>query len=139
MQLGILPGVDLDVQYDLFYGFAAVSVLLPAVSKGSWVPLAFGAGVNLPRDSQWKLEIYALYAPSCVEPSGKWWYHAYGLGLGVHYTRPNGLTLGFKIPLVGLAERSGSWSGSYSTSDKARQFYIDAAVSLPLFSIGYRF
>jgi hypothetical protein len=138
-QFGVLPGLLLDVDYGYVYGFASMSILFPALESGRWIPLAFGAGVNLPRDSAWKMEVFALYAPSCVEPSGKWWYHGYGLGLGVHYTSSIGLTLSFKVPVLGSAFRTGRWEGAFTVSDRVRRFYISGFSGMPFFTIGYRF
>jgi hypothetical protein len=137
--LGVLPSLLIDFDYRLLYAFASGSILAPAATKGRWIPLAAGAGLNLASRGNWTMVAWAHYSPSCVEPSGKWWYHAIGLGLGATYTSPNGFTMSFKVPLFGYSFRSGEWADRWTGGMAVGHYYSSAFTSLPVFAAGYRF
>ncbi len=141
--LGSLPtgGVMLDLDYRLFYMFGNVALVLPAASSGRLVSAGIGAGVALPlrKRSAWKLELFGFFAPYRAEldnledyPSEKAWHFGLGVGVGIHYTSATGLTLAFKIPIVGFATGFGSAAQGVSNFDGA------ALLGLPIASIGFR-
>jgi hypothetical protein len=137
INLGIPPGIALDLDYGYLYIFGDVSIVFPAATDGEWVPMSWGAGVNFPPASnkRWKLEIFAQYSPMRTS-SNEDWMHGFGVGLGVHYTADSGLTFGFKTPIFGYAVVS---SGFESSGEAVAMYYFASGVGLPIASLGYRF
>ncbi|MDD5308633.1 MAG: hypothetical protein PHU25_15050 [Deltaproteobacteria bacterium] len=140
VNIGIPPELAIDLDYGYFYAFGDVSIVFPAATDGDWVPMSFGMGVNFPPASNksWKLEVFAQYSP--MREGSEEWIHAFGVGLGVHYTADSGLTFGFKTPIFGYSAKSGSYSDSGGSSGEAvAMYYLASGVGLPLASLGYRF
>jgi hypothetical protein len=143
LQFSGAPGIMLDVDYKLFYGFANFPFVYPATTGGGLLPMSFGLGVNFPvaRGSRWKMEVYGFVAPLRIELDGgeddggpsNPWSVAIGVGIGVHYTFPSGFSLGLKSPVLGWATNAGSIGNAMAA------FYLSSAMGLPLLSMGYRF
>jgi len=137
INLGIPPEIAVDLDYGYFYGFGDVSIVFPAATDGNWLPMSIGAGVNFRpvADSAWKMEIFAHYSPT--RWSSDHWCHAFGVGLGVHYTTVGGLTFGFKVPIFGYSVSPSE--SHYDSGSAVAMYYLAGAVGLPVASIGYRF
>jgi hypothetical protein len=154
LNLSIAPGFTLDVDYGLFHGFANVGIVLPLATDGGMVPFSIGLGVGIPlspRHPALRLDIFAymaMFADMTHEhytgstPSKyTLTYVGFGVGLGLHYTWRNGLTLGCSAPILGWSVRLGarSYDDSFGTSEATAYFYLASSVGLPLGFIGYRF
>jgi hypothetical protein len=134
--LGIPPGVTLDVDYQLLYAFADVSVVFPLATSGKWAAMSFGTGINFRLGGGWKFEVFAFYSPMRTDDSWGEWIHGVGAGVGMHYTMRNGFSVGFKVPVVGYSVTSTTHD---SSENGVVNFYFSAACGLPLLSLGYRF
>lgn len=146
IELGLSPSLMLDVEAGLFHGFTNLGILVPMVTNGAMVPFSVGLGVAAPvseRLKALKLDIFThlnvVGMPTKLSESGisTQPYLAVGVGLGLHYTFNQGLTLGFTIPILGYGFVPGD-----KTPDALAGFltYLwTSGASLPAFHIGYRF
>jgi hypothetical protein len=78
-----------------------------------------------------------------------------GVAAGFHYTSPSGFTFGFKLPIIGVAPGCNTILGSsnynYDTGTNSGcstvsggtsligNYFMQAGMSLPVVSLGYRF
>ena len=153
LQLGTGPGnVYLDVDVGHFYGFVGTSIGYPIIFSGQgndqYVSFAVGAGGSwkLAPHSNWKFDLLGTVTPT--------WWGGFSAGIGIsagfHYTSPNGFTAGIKIPVIGLAPGCNTVFSDYGQSDNQcspvssgasliANYYLQAAMSLPTVSVGYRF
>ena len=157
LQVGSGPGnVFLDVDYGHFYGFVGTSIGYPIIFSGSdqaqFFAFAVGAGGTwrISPHSNWKFDLMGTLTPT--------WWGGFSAGIGIaagfHYTSPTGFTFGFKIPLIGAApgcnktvgdstyDDNGNTVGCQKVSGGANlvaNYYLQAGMSLPLLSLGYRF
>ena len=153
ISLSISPGVSLDLDYGLFRAFANIGVVLPLATEGEIVPFSVGAGLGIPlskRRPSLKLDVFGYLAAmtdtKAVRPyigSGSVTSSTiadlgFGVGIGLHHTWNNGLTLGGTVPILGYSIRVGN-SSQQSISTRTAYFYLASVTSLPLFFIGYRF
>ncbi len=145
--LGLSPTLVVDAQSGAFHGFGAVSLLLPfltqtdfsgTVSTHLW-SFVVGAGVSLEPLATSRLRVDAFasvgamnWAPG-ISTGGRLSMNL-GVGVGVHYTWPSGLTLAVKVPVLGFDVLDTSNAlGTLST------FFANMGVGLPVLSVGYRF
>ena len=151
LQLYTGPGnimVDFDIRH--FYGFVGGSVGYPIIFSGTSNQygggvVAAGAQWRLSPTSNWKFDLTATLLPT--------WWSGFSVGIGVsagfHWTSPSGLTVGFKIPVFGLAPGYSGVTGDFTASDKYKpisngssliaNYYLEASMALPMASLGYRF
>ncbi|MGC4118091.1 MAG: hypothetical protein QM765_26780 [Myxococcales bacterium] len=152
VQFGLAPGIlALDLAYGSFYGFLSGSLALPLYSIGSGnnfggITLAPGLTFKLADGHNWYFDLF-VHGTVAWYGHQDYGYYPYGytkrtsvdgsagLGMGFHYTSPSGFTVGFKLPIIGAAfgedvsdQKS---SGGY--------YYLNALVSFPAATIGYRF
>lgn len=68
-------------------------------------------------------------------------YVAIGVGMGFHYTAPSGWCIGIALPVLGatVIANSGYVVPSSSAAMVVGYYYLASAISLPVFSFGYRF
>jgi hypothetical protein len=141
LQLGIAPGVMMDLQVGHFYAFANADLVLPTADT-NLLGFAFGAGVTFPLGtrSHWNMDVFAhLNIAQLDSYEGN--IVGGGLGMGFHYTAPNGFTVGFKFPIFGysgLVKNNDTGSDNGSAQGVA-YYYLSSVMSLPVVSIGYRF
>jgi hypothetical protein len=152
LQLYTGPGnfmVDLDLGH--FYGFAGGSIGYAIIFSGSSSQyaggvLALGGQWRLAPTSRWKFDLSGTLLPT--------WWNGFSMGIGIsagfHWTSASGFTVGFKIPVFGLApgystvlgDSSSSGSGYKPVTSGASliaNYYLEAAMALPIVSLGYRF
>ncbi len=150
--------VLLDLDYGHFYGFVGTSIGYPILFTGGsgdqFFAFAVGAGVS------WKMSAHSLWKFDLVGTLTPTWWGGFSAGIGVaagfHYTSPSGFTVGFKIPVLGVAPGCntviGSSNNDYSdgggSSGCSRvsggpaligNYFMQAGMSLPVVSLGYRF
>ncbi len=138
LNLGVAPALNIDVDVGLFHGFLNGSLVFPIATQGQWLAFSAGLGIGIPvspRQPNLKLDIFAMVAPMRLDKDT---WVGIGVGLGLHYTWNNGLTLGFTVPILGYAVHAGG-SQYTSSGDGAAYFYLAGATGLPLGFIGYRF
>ena len=101
--LGIAPGLNVNADVGMFYGFVNASLVFPAATDGNLAAFSIGAGLNFPlaKGSNWKFEVFPYLAPARLDSDG--WVVGLGVGVGVHYTNPSGFTIGFKVPILGYS------------------------------------
>jgi hypothetical protein len=149
--VGIHVGVNLglfafDVQRDHFYGFVSGNLGIPLVTNGAAWAVILGAGYSLPISSpeqtRWVMDFLGTVAPggSSMSWGPTSFYTAVGVGLGFRLLHASGFTLGFKIPVFGMAFGPAvggreSFRGDVSVGS----YYLASGVSLPVVSFGYRF
>lgn len=156
--LSIVPGLALDLDVGLFRAFANLGIVLPLATSGEFLPVSFGAGVGIPLSKNrptLKLDImgYMTILVDAKDHSYSYGGSTYkldpvvnnvsaGVGLGLHYTWNNGLTLGGMVPILGYAAYLNNFVGTDSTAsigERSALFYLASVASLPLFYLGYRF
>lgn len=156
--LSIVPGLALDLDVGLFRAFANLGIVLPLATSGEFLPVSFGAGVGIPLSKNrptLKLDImgYMTILVDAKDHSYSYGGSTYkldpvvnnvsaGVGLGLHYTWQNGLTLGGMVPILGYAAYLNDFAGTDSTAsigERSALFYLASVASLPLFYLGYRF
>lgn len=142
--LGMAPGVAFDLDYSYFHAFTSFAWLFPLVSSGQLVAFTVGLGASFPFSDHWRFDIFAHVAPlfwrgynSSGLVSGYDPFVGVGGGIGLHYTAPNGFSIGVKLPVIGAA--AGNYGGSTGVGQSAGFYYLASAMSLPVFSVGYRF
>jgi hypothetical protein len=135
-----------DVHRGHFYGFLSGNVGVPILTNGSFGAFALGAGYAMKltesEGSGWFMDFFGEVNPGWQQTYDYTTFSNYtnqpfcgvGVGLGFRYLHKSGLTLGFKIPIVGFAINGGS-SGAAS----AGTYYLANLVALPIVSIGIRF
>ncbi len=147
LQLYSGPGnLMVDVDLGRFYGYAGGSIGYPIIFSGTSEQYGggvVGAGVQwrLSPTTRWKFDLTGTLLPT--------WWAGFSMGIGVtagfHWTSPSGLTVGFKIPVFGVAPGnsivgdSGNGHSVNSGSLLVANYYLEAAMALPIVSLGYRF
>ena len=148
----------IDFDYGKFYGFVGTSIGYPIIfTKGSSGDGQYGAFIvgfggtwKLSPKSAWQFDLGGTLTPT--------WWSGFSMGVGVsagfHYTTQNGFTIGFKIPIFGVAPGcSGVFGNSYDDAgnpiagcakvrtggELVANYYLQAGMSLPIVSLGYRF
>ena len=110
--------------------------------------LAFtvGLGASFPISDRWRFDVFAHVAPLFWKNYTYNRYDSYdpfvgvGAGIGFHYTSPGGFSIGVKLPVIGAAAGNyGLNGGSNGVGIAAGFYYLASAMSLPVFSVGYRF
>lgn len=158
ISLSIVPGLALDLDVGMFRAFANLGIVLPLATSGEFLPISFGAGVGIPLSKSrpsLKLDVmgYMTILVDAKDHSYSYGGSTYkldpvvnnvsaGVGLGLHYTWQNGLTLGGMVPILGYAAYLNDFVGSDSTAsigERSALFYLASATALPLFYLGYRF
>ncbi len=158
MALSIVPGLALDLDVGMFRAFANLGIVLPLATSGEFLPISMGAGVGIPLSKSrptLKLDVmgYVTILVDAKDHSYSYGGSNYkldpvvnnvsaGVGLGLHYTWQNGLTLGGMVPILGYAAYLNDFVGTDSTASigqRSALFYLASAASLPLFYLGYRF
>ncbi|MBL8634667.1 MAG: hypothetical protein JNM40_15700 [Myxococcales bacterium] len=153
-----MPGLALDLDVGMFRAFANLGIVLPLATSGEFLPISFGAGVGIPLSKSrpsLKLDVmgYMTILVDAKDHSYSYGGSTYkldpvvnnvsaGVGLGLHYTWQNGLTLGGMVPILGYAAYLNDFVGSDSTAsigERSALFYLASATALPLFYLGYRF
>jgi hypothetical protein len=148
VHIGLAPGIAVDVEYGLFYGFAATAPLFPLVTSGQFFGFILGGGISPKVSRHWHFDLFGTVSPI-------WWtglasYNeqsmliGLGIGAGLHYTSPNGWSFGFKVPLLGAAIAARYCPGfsyycNYSLGTATGVYYMSNLISLPIVSFGYRF
>ncbi len=156
LQLGLVPSVMVDLEWGRLYAFVNGSVLTPffpsyaydpvdgtSSSSPTWAFTAGAGGSFSPFDSSgWRLDLFGLLGLTNLAASGNAYgdpiSFSVGVGVGLHYTAPSGFTVGFKLPLVGVAI-TGPSTTQTDFSSRLGQFYATHLVALPVVSLGYRF
>lgn len=141
--LGIIPSAMVDVDYKNFYAFGTANLILPIATDGRMWSASLGAGTtfHIKATSRFKLDIY-MHANTVkgidfnTEGNSSEFTTAVGIGFGGHTTWPSGFTLGFKVPVLGYAFGPNIRSSSHNGG---AYYYLTSLMSLPVFSIGYRF
>lgn len=148
---GLAPSVNIDVDYGLFHGFATGSLVFPMATSGQLLPFSVGAGFGVPVSSKrpnLKLDLFFMVAPIAgYSPSGGGGgLLAAGVGLGMHYTWDNGLTMGFTAPILGYStpidctpDPTYGYGCTNESGSAVGMFYLAGAMALPLGFLGYRF
>lgn len=158
ISLSIVPGVVFDLDVGLFRAFANLGIVLPLATSGELLPVSFGAGVGIPLSKSrpsLKLDVMGYvammidakdrsytYAGSTYSLSSEVTNLSAGLGIGLHHTWQNGLTLGGTVPILGYAaylSSSSSSSRNPSIGERTALYFLASATALPLFYLGYRF
>ncbi len=139
--LNAAAGLAVDGDYGHFHAFASTAFLFPLVTSGQIFAGTLGAGATFSLSPNWRFDLFAHVAPMFFPgayyngPSG---FVGLGVGFGFRYLSSNGWCIGIKLPLLGGA------AGSYPPYNSgvglvAAYYYLASAVSLPVFSVGYRF
>ncbi|MBI5545506.1 MAG: hypothetical protein HY901_16600 [Deltaproteobacteria bacterium] len=150
LQFGLGPGILMaDLDYGLFYGFLSGSLALPMYSLGTDSPvggvtLAPGLSFKISDDRNWHFDLFASASLGFYGDTEYYGYSSHvvthtvgsvGVGMGFHYTSQSGFSMGFKVPIIGLAfgdrVNSRESAGGY--------YYLNALVSFPVATFGYRF
>lgn len=143
-----LPGVlTFDGAFKPVYFLFSVGIGVPAATRFSYGSFTLGLGTTIRlKRSRWSFDLFAHGTPSYIPDPRYYTYlgtnarqtlftFAAGVGLGFRYTFANGFDIGFKIPIVGAAGSSRSLSGVQHIV----YYYLNSAISFPVFSLGYRF
>jgi hypothetical protein len=143
-----LPGVlAFDGAFKPVYFLFSVGIGVPAATRFQYGSYTIGLGTTFRlKRSRWSFDIFAHGTPSYIPDPRYYTYlgtnsrqplfiFAAGVGLGFHYTFANGLDIGFKLPIAGAA---GS-SRPLKATQHIAYYYLNSAISFPLFSLGYRF
>jgi hypothetical protein len=148
VHLGMAPGVALDVDYSYFHAFASTSFLFPLVTSGQvFTAFTAGVGATFPLNEHWRFDLFGHVAPMFWQQYGYSTggqqltpYVAIGVGMGFHYTASSGWCIGVKLPLLGGAVTGDRpYGGTSSVGEAVGYYYLASAMSLPVFSFGYRF
>ncbi|MGZ3425359.1 MAG: hypothetical protein ACXVCV_01865 [Polyangia bacterium] len=152
LQLYTGPGnLMVDLDFGRFYGFVGGSIGYPIIFSGTSAQyaggvLALGAQWRLTPTSRWKFDLAGTLLPT--------WWSGFSMGIGVsagfHWTSVSGFTVGFKIPVFGLGPGYSTVTGESSSSSSGYKavntgallianYYLEAAMALPIVSLGYRF
>ena len=133
-------GIAVDGDYGHFHAFASTAFLFPLVSSGQLFAATAGAGATFSLSPNWRIDLFGHVAPMFF-PGGNYgqsFYFGVGVGFGFRYLSSNGWCIGIKLPLLGGAASSYPAYNS-GVGVVAAYYYLASAVSLPVFSIGYRF
>jgi hypothetical protein len=143
-----LPGVlAFDGAFKPVYFLFSVGLGVPAATRFEYGSFTIGLGGTFRiKRSRWNFDIFAHATPSFI-PDPRYYtflgtgkretlfVFATGVGAGFHYTFPNGLDIGIKLPLGGVA-----LSGRpLTTTQRIGYYYLQSAISYPVVSVGYRF
>jgi hypothetical protein len=149
INLSLAPGVDVDLDYGLFHGFIAGSLVMPAATDGGLYGFSTGLGLGIPvapHNPRLRLDVFAHFNVmhfgstcfNCGSMASQMTY-GFGLGLGLHYTWDNGLTLGFTTPVLGYSVTPGTGGSDSYGGARVANYYLSSAIGMPLGFIGYRF
>ena len=145
LNLGLPPGLMVDVDAGLFRAYFSGSVVFPAALEGKLWGFSSGLGVGipvLPSEPRLKVDVLAhanvmgieSACSACNFPT----VHVLGFGVavGVHTTLDSGFTTGLTVPVIGY-----SVAPNHKGTPNAfvGHYYLSSAVSMPLLFIGYRF
>jgi hypothetical protein len=165
IQLSQGPGnLLLDHENGRFYGFIGTSIGYPLIFEGKLsrgpndgddqylaAVVGLGASWKVSARSNWRFDLGGTLTPTL------WGGFSMGIGIsaGFHYTSPNGFTVGFKVPVFGVAPGCNVVVGerqfdptTYEQRGCAEvktgaqligNYYLQAGMSLPILSVGYRF
>lgn len=137
-------GLALDVHRGSVYGFASGNIGLPAVSKSPLGMFAIGLGFSAPltsSESPWYFDCFAFTVPGWQKIPGLVRappFIGLGVGLGFRWVHRSGFTLGFKVPLAGMAFGEGAGVAP-TVSQYVATFYYASVFALPVVSLGYSF
>ena len=145
LQIFAGPGnLMIDFDYRPFYGFVGSSFGYPFIFSGHYGAGSIGLGGTwrFSLHSNWSVDVFGMLLPT-------WWDGfscGIGAGFGFHYTSPIGFTVAFKFPFFGLAPGnifSNSYNGNSGSINSGSAligyFFMEAGMSLPIISMGYRF
>jgi hypothetical protein len=136
LQLGLAPSVMLDYQRGRVYVFANADFALPLASDGQLVALSTGIGPSFPISRSWHFSPMVFFASTNLYGN---WSLVGGFALGLEYTRPNGFTLGFMVPVIGYSGVVASSRPEYALGlGSFAAFYLGSLMALPVFSFGVR-
>ncbi len=139
LSLATGPGnVMFDIDYKPFYGFVAGSTGYPIILlEEGYFGAAVGVGATwqISRASRWQFDLFA----DAIPVSWKGVSVGVGIGAGFHYTFDSGFTVTFKVPVFGAALGSSMGREITKGAEAVGLYYLDAAMQLPIASIGYRF
>jgi hypothetical protein len=131
--LGLLT---VDAQVGRFYAFAAGNIGIPLLTNGTVGAITAGMGPSFllrkTGEVAWHLDILALgnFMWLGQQPMG-----GFGVGMGFRMVHASGFTMAFKIPALG-GEMGTGYGG---TQIAVAYWFLAQAISLPVFSVGYRF
>jgi hypothetical protein len=137
-----IPGTfAVDLQVGHFYAYLSAGVGVALFSNFEFAGATVGAGYTLPirktRRGEWKMDFLGIIGAGRELASNGLFYGFYGggVGLGFRYEDASGFTLGFKVPIFGYE------AGNHirNTRQGLGLWYLNAAASVPLASVGYRF
>ena len=136
---GLGPAVlGFDYEGKSIYGFVSGSILMPFLifgSEGGSSFFAFSVGVaksiKISKASNWKFDFIGILTPGYIYGLKI----AFGLGVGFHATFDTGFTIGFKLPILGLA--IGEYPNYFPFM--VSEFYLMNFFGTPIVSFGYRF
>jgi hypothetical protein len=142
--LNAAAGIAVDGDIGHFHAFASTAFLFPLVASGQLFAGTVGAGATFLLSPNWHLDLFAHVAPMFFpggnygQSFGQAFYVGLGVGFGFRYVSATGWCIGIKLPMLGGA------AGTYPTYNSgvgvvAGYYYLASAVSLPVFSVGYRF
>ena len=135
IHIGLSPALTIDYEHSYFYGFGSFNLVWPLLSVGESrlsVAMAFGAGVTFRASTRWKFDVFLAVTPNRFFQSR--WDIGVGAGIGMHYTFPSGMSLGFKVPVIGYSFATRSTSDS-----RFGIYYLSTGLGYPFFTLGYRF
>jgi hypothetical protein len=156
----------LDLEHGPFYGFVGTSIGYPLIFSGKFerspddydsddqylaAVVGLGGSWKISARSNWRFDFTGTLTPT--------WWGGFSMGIGIaagfHYTSPSGFTVGFKIPVFGVApgcnevfgdrdydSATGASHGCPKVTEGAElvgNYYLQAGMSLPIVSLGYRF
>jgi hypothetical protein len=143
-----LPGVlAFDGAFKPVYFLFSVGIGVPAATRFHYGSFTIGLGTTFRlKNSRWSFDLFAHGTPSYIPDPRYYTYlgtnsrqtlftFAAGVGLGFHYTFANGFDIGFKLPIAGAA---GS-GRPLKAAQHIAYYYLNSAISFPIFSLGYRF
>ncbi len=139
LHFGLVPSLMVDIQYDWFYGFANLDILMPVIladEDGLGITGGLGGGITqrLSASSRWYFDAFGqLVSGQLLAEYGSL---GFGLGVGFHYTFPNGFAVTFKLPVLGYA---GCVGRCHSTDQGLQAYFADALLGTPVVSFGHRF
>ena len=157
LYLGVnLALIGVELQVGRFYGFVAGNIGIPLVTNGGLGAAVLGLGYNVPLsapgESMWFMDFYGEALPGWVSvyrydtPYGAQGTPFVGLGIGVgfRFLHRSGFTLGFKVPIFGLAVGPGAGGvGNTGLAPTGSQlvgtYYLANLIALPIVSLGFRF
>lgn len=146
LQTATGPGnVLVDVDTGRLYAYVGASIGYPIIFSGDhtdqYIAGVVGAGGQwrISPTSRWKFDLTGDLIPTY------WGGFSIGIGVtgGFHYTSASGFTVGFKIPIIGVAPGYSTLFNKHALINSGAlliaNYYLEAAMELPIVSLGYRF